>query len=379
MRARNLAAGLVFLAVNALAQMTSIEGVVKGPDGKPIAGAGIHFIRTDVKQSYDAKTEKNGHYIRMGLQMGTYDIEVVMDGKAVDRKTKIRTRPGDPLVVNFDLRVAEQANTRTQAALQQAVATGEITDEMKRSMSKEQIAAMQKEIDDQAERKKKSKELNDAYNEGMTNLERKQYEPAIAAFQKAGALDSSQLAVWTHLADACLGNAEGKTGPEFDANMQKALEAQSKAIALKPDDAGLHNNYGLALAKARKFDDALVELKKAADLDPPNGGRAYFNLGALLWNANQPEKAADAFKKAIELTPTYSEAHYRYGMALLSQAKVEPSGKVVPAPGTVEAFQKYLELQPDGPNAQSAKDMLASLGSSIQTTFTDPNAKKKKK
>ena len=47
-------------------------------------------------------------------------------------------------------------------------------------------------------------------------------------------------------------DAEGKTGPEFDAIMQKALEAQSKAIALKPDDAGLHNNYGLALAKARR-------------------------------------------------------------------------------------------------------------------------------
>ena len=52
---------------------------------------------------------------------------------------------------------------------------------------------------------------------------------------------------------------------------------------------------------------------------------------------------------------------------------------MTPAPGTVEAFQKYLELQPDGPNAQSAKDMLTSLGSSVATTFADPNAKKKKK
>ena len=31
--------------------------------------------------------------------------------------------------------------------------------------------------------------------------------------------------------------------------------------------------------------------------------------------------AADAFKKAIELTPTYADAHYRYGVTLLSQAK----------------------------------------------------------
>src|SRR5476649_1299147 len=32
-----------------------------------------------------------------------------------------------------------------------------------------------------------------------------------------------------------------------------------------------------------------------------------------------------------------------------------PEGKVVPPPGCVEALQKYLELKPDGPNAESAK------------------------
>ena len=52
-------------------------------------------------------------------------------------------------------------------------------------------------------------------------------------------------------------------------------------------------------------------------------------------------------------------------------------------PGAVEALQKYLELQPTGPNAASAKEMIAQLGSTVQTTFSDPNKKpeqpKKKK
>ena len=49
---------------------------------------------------------------------------------------------------------------------------------------------------------------------------------------------------------------------------------------------------------------------------------------------------------------------------------------------TVEAFQKYLELQPNGQWAAASKEMLTSLGGSIETKFTDPNApatKKKKK
>jgi hypothetical protein len=45
----------------------------------------------------------------------------------------------------------------------------------------------------------------------------------------------------------------------------------------------------------------------------------------------------------------------------------------------VESFQKYLALAPNGPNAQSCKDMIAQLGGSIQTDFKNPAAQKKKK
>jgi tetratricopeptide (TPR) repeat protein len=374
------AVGMAFLAVNAFAQITTIEGIVKGPDGKPVQNAEVHITRTDIKGNYKTKTDKKGHYLYMGLPMGFYDIEIVIEGKTADKQSKIRTSPGDPVPVNFDLGAAQQANARQQAAMQQASTTGQLTDDAKRGMSKEQVAAMEKSIKEQSDKIKKNKELNDAFNEGMTDVTNKQYDQAVAAFQKASEMDPNQLAVWTNMADAYVKNAEGKTGPDFDSNMQKGLDAYGKALALKPDDAGLHNNYGLALAKAKKFDDAQAELKKAADMDPPNGGKYYYNLGALLVNAGQPQVAGDAFKKAIELTPSYADAYYQYGVTLLGQAKTDPgTGKVTPAPGTVEAFQKYLEIAPTGQYAQPAKDMLASLGTSIQTKFDDPNAKKSKK
>jgi hypothetical protein len=41
-----------------------------------------------------------------------------------------------------------------------------------------------------------------------------------------------------------------------------------------------------------------------------------------------------------------------------------------------EALEKYLQLQPNGPNAEAAKSLLALLGSSLQTTY---DADKKKK
>jgi hypothetical protein len=53
---------------------------------------------------------------------------------------------------------------------------------------------------------------------------------------------------------------------------------------------------------------------------------------------------------------------------LLGKATLQ-GDKTIPAPGTVEAFQKYLEIAPTGPNAQSAKDLLASLGSKVETSY----------
>jgi len=212
----------------------------------------------------------------------------------------------------------------------------------------------------------------------MEAMQQKNYAGAVDSLTKASQMDPTQTAVWAQLGEAQMKLAEGKTGPEYDAALGKALESYQKSIELKPDDPGAHNNYAIALGKAKKFDVMQAELKKASELDPQNGGKYYYNLGAMLVNTGQAQAAGEAFKKAIELQPTYADAYYQYGVTLIGQAKVDTAtGKVTPVPGTVEAFQKYLELAPTGQWAQSAKEMMESLGATLQTNFTDPNAKKK--
>jgi hypothetical protein len=41
-----------------------------------------------------------------------------------------------------------------------------------------------------------------------------------------------------------------------------------------------------------------------------------------------------------------------------------------------EALEKYLELQPTGQYAEAAKGMLQIIGATIQTDYSNPNAKK---
>ena len=205
-----------------------------------------------------------------------------------------------------------------------------------------------------------------------------QYDAAVTSLVKAAEFDPKQSVVWANLAEAYMGQSKTKTGAEQQAAFAKAYEAYAKALELKPDDASAINNYALALAKGGKFPEAQSELNKAAQLDPKNAGKYYYNLGALLVNNQQLEPAGEAFKKAIEADPNYADAYYQYGIYLISKAKTTADGKVTPEPGTKEAFQKYLDLKADGPYAESAKGMLAMMDAQISTEYKNPSAPPKK-
>lgn len=364
---------LFFAALPAFSQVTAVEGVVKDETGKPVVGAVVNFDRTDIKGHYSVKSDKKGHYGHYGLPYGTYDVTLMVDNKQRDSIKGMKTKLGDPTVMNFDLK----ANADTQKALQQAAETGTLTKEQERSMSKEQKEAFEKATKAKEAAMAKNKALNEAYTTGKTAVENKQWDAAIESLNKAAEMDAKQGAIWTTLADAYVGKAQA-TPPEAGAFYDKAFDAFKKAIEINPTDAGLFNNYALALAKDKKLDEAKVNLAKAVELDPPGAGKYYYNLGALLVNSGQNDAASDTFKKAVEADPEYADAQYQYGLSLSAKATTDAKGNVVAPPGAVAALQKYLDLKPDGSYAQSAKEMIAALGAQVNTTFSNPNAPKGK-
>jgi tetratricopeptide (TPR) repeat protein len=360
-----LPASLAFFAVSGWAQTAAIEGVVKGPDGKLLQGAVMKIDRLDVKGNYTVKTDKKGHYFYGGLPGGSYKVAVVVDGKEMDSMNGVPIKIGDVARQDFDL-------SKSAAA---AAGGGAPVDESGRAMSAADKAALEKKNQEQAAALAKNKALNDAFNEGKTAAAANQWDAAIAGFTKASETDPTQHVVWGNLADAYVGRAKA-TPANKDADLAKAAEAYQKAIALKADDAAYLNNYALVLAQQKKFDEAQAQLTKAAQVDPPNAGKYYFNLGAVYVNTGNMDPAAAAFKKAIELDPNYAEAYFQYGLSLIAKATID-NGKTNAPPGTAEAFQKYLDLAPNGPNADTAKAMMASMGATVQTTFKAAPGKKK--
>jgi tetratricopeptide (TPR) repeat protein len=124
-----------------------------------------------------------------------------------------------------------------------------------------------------------------------------------------------------------------------------------------------------AYAKSGQTDKAVEQYAAAAAADPPNAAGYYYNEGAVLTNTGKVDEAIAAFDKSIQLDPKRADSYYWKGVDMIGKATTGKDGKMVAPSGTEEAFNKYLELQPDGKYAQASKDMLASIGASVQTSY----------
>ena len=354
------------------AQTAAIQGDVKGEDGKPLSGATIKIERTDIKQNFNTKTDKKGHYFYGGLGIqGTFNVSVEVGGKELDKTMGVKPQGATAADVSFDLQKA--------AAARAAAAGGAITAEQEKSMTPEQKAAYEKNKKAAEENTAKRKELNDAFNAGMDAENAKNWDVAATQFQKASELDPTQHVVWSHLGDALSARSDKESGDAKTADVDKAVEDYKKAVDLAPDNPAYHNNYALVLVKQGKIPDAQAELSKAASIDPTSAGKYYYNLGAVMANRGQNDAAGEAFQKSM--ASGYVEAYYQYGLVLVSKATTSADGKIIAPDGTVQAFQKYLQLAPTGQNAEAAKQMLDTLGAGIQTSVgsrPDNNKNKKK-
>ena len=362
-----LAPVFVFAAVG-FAQTSNIQGDVKGPDGKPLQGAQIKLDRTDIKQSFNVKTDKKGHFLYANLPTGVYNVTLIVDGKEVSQMAGVRPRPGDNPPLAFDL-------SKPPEPVAAAGAPGAAPAKEDTAMTKEQRAEYERKLKEQEAAKSKDKALQDAFNAGMEAKNAMNYAVAVENFEKASTMAPTQHVVWAQLAETYISLSDTKTGADQQAAVEKGIGAYAKAVEIKVDDPNYHNNYALALAKGKKMEQAQAELTKAAQLDPLQAGKYYYNLGAVYVNTQQNDAAETAFNKAIELDPTYADAYYQKALVLMNKVTLDKDGKMQAPAGTIEALQKYLSLKPDGANAEGAKAILEQLGTTVQTSFERPGAK----
>jgi len=96
----------------------------------------------------------------------------------------------------------------------------------------------------------------------------------------------------------------------------------------------------------------------------------YQNETIVLARTGQTDATVQAADKAIAADPNRPIPYYLKGQALVSKATMDPkTQKIVAPPGCEEAYQKYLQLDPNGQFAPEAKQILASLNQTQATSY----------
>ncbi len=353
----------------------TVKGVCRDAEGNPIVGANLEWSNTDNGRKYNLKTNKKGEYFSLGIESGKYVVTLSQDGKQLDKVAGFPVG-ADEATLDFDLKknIAEAAQQK--------------------GISPEQLKAMQEQQAKAAKETNTVKALNEKLALANQAMQGGDFDTAITTLNEATQTDPSRDLLWARLGDAYLSSAPKQTDTgekakrygEAMTDYQKAIDLKKKSMetAAKPDDpkvlAAYYNNLGQAEARSGHLDEAVKSYDLAAQQNPSGAAQYYYNQGAVLTNSGKVDEANAAFDKSIAADPTKADAYYQKGVNLINKATTDPkTGKVIPAPGTEEALNKYLELQPTGPFAEGAKGMLQYIGSSIETSYGKKKAASTKK
>jgi predicted Zn-dependent protease len=213
------------------------------------------------------------------------------------------------------------------------------------------------------------KNLNGDLAKAREDIKAKNYADADSLMTKDTQAKPDASILWLELGIAQDGE---KKYTDAETSLKKASSLESAKP--KPDVATIgaaDNSLGEALAGENKGPDAVASYDAAVKADPTHAGMYYTNETIILARSGQNGDAtAAAADKAIAADPNNPIPYYLKGQALISKATVDPKTQKIVAPaGCEEAYQKYLELAPDGPFAPDAKNILASMGATVQTSY----------
>ena len=194
-----------------------------------------------------------------------------------------------------------------------------------------------------------------AYLQGRFCLNRRseeQLERAVQYFEAAIARAPDYAPAWAGLADACaLRTGGGTLDTDSQPIIDRARTSAAKALALDPDLADAHASmafvkfrldwdwraaegefskalvlnpghaptrhwHGMFLAARGRFDEALDEMRRAAELDPMSL-IVMAGIAKVLYFAGRYDEAVEQDQKIIQLDPTFMNAWFDMGFALL--------------------------------------------------------------
>jgi len=340
--------------VRAQEKTGSIHGHVQDPVGVPVTDGTI-ILSTDngTTAKYTFTTNSSGDYKGDGIAPDTYFVLVrqpnTPPGKAVDQFQGVKITAGQDALQDFDMTRADYVKNLTPE---------------QRKAAEDLRAKNASALKDNAV----IKNLNANLAQARADIKNKNFAEADSLMTQATQAKPTESVLWFELGAAQSGE---KKYDDAVTSLKKAIDLNAASKKPDPQIAGAANNeLGSALASLKKTDEATAAYEAAAKADPTQAGMYYQNEAITMNQSGNPDAAAAAADKAIAADPTRPIPYYLKGQALVGKATVDPkTQKIVAPPGCVEAYQKYLELAPDGQFAPEVKAVLEGMGQTVKSSY----------
>jgi tetratricopeptide (TPR) repeat protein len=197
------------------------------------------------------------------------------------------------------------------------------------------------------------------------------YTEVETMMQKDTAAKPDASVLWAELGQAQIGL---KQYDQAEVSYKKALEVDLASKKPSPVVQGSANSgLGEVYARAGKVPEATAAYDAAAKINPTGAGTYLKNEAVIYSQVGNADAQAAAADEAIKADPTQALPYYLKGQGLIQKATFDAkTNMIILPPGCAEAYQKYLELDPNGAYATDVKGILQQAGQKIVSTYKAP-------
>jgi len=372
---------LAFSALPASAQLAGlsnngkIHGHVTNPTGAPQTNGTVSLSEDGGKTSkYTFPVDANGDYKGSDVAPGTYTVLF-----------RQPDTPPDKMVDSFEnVKITTGADVVQDIDMSRQAFIDKLPDEQRKKLDelKKQNAGALKanEVIKQlnADIKVVMADLKDAGDSKDKAVKAQKYADAETLMKKDTEAKPDASVLWAYLGQAQvgLGISDKTKYDEAIPNLKKAIDLESTSKKPNPAVQGLaQSELGEAYARSGKVPEANAAYDEAAKANPSSAAMYLRNEAVIFFQTNNSDAQVAAANEALKVDPNQPVLYYIIGQGLVTKATMGPDPKnpkqqiIILPPGCAEAYQKYLELAPDGPYAADAKGILQQAGTAVSSTY----------